>query len=296
MITSENLEKAGLDKEKSGQVIELLGDIASKLYPEDGYAKAMGDIDRAILTHWNVPKNNDEKTSDYFKRVSSLKETEKLQAKEAELKKEIEDLTKKLDAKPGDEVLKKELQDAKAEIAKIPDLIDAQTKEWKDKYEKSESELDIFKKKSSLIPFIPKFKSDLDDEFVSYKKNKIINEILEKFEIQTAEDNSLIIYDPSTHKRTPVKDYFDSKFDNMIDKGVNQNGGGAGTGSGGNGSGSVSELKMEADWSDGKKITSIREHLAGKGVDITDKDYSAQFNKLALENKLEKYSIPEEKK
>lgn len=291
MINKEHLTKAGLDTEKAGQVIELLGTaVAEKLYSEDGYAKAMADIDRAILTHFEVAKNSDEKTTDYFKRAAGEKAAADLEARETELTGEITDLKEKLKAKPGDEKLIKELDDLKAEKAKIPDLIDEKTKEWKDKFETANSELETFKKRTEIEKHMPKFKEDVDPEFLEYKKNAVINKILENKELQT-DDGKILVFDPTNYDRPEIKEYLAKELDSVAFKSVSQPGGGAGKeipGAGG-GKGS-SDITFEDGATNLDKYNTLKDHLATQdGLSKLDKEYIPKLNELCKEYELTEY-------
>lgn len=291
MITKDHLQKVGLDDAKSAQVMELLGTAAEKLYHEDGYAKAMTDLDRAILTHFGVAKNNDEKTTDYFKRASLEKQTEALNAKETELSQKISELETKLTAKPGDEKLIKELNEAKDQVKKIPDLIDAKVSEWKTKYETTEKEYSAFKTRNSLEKFIPKTKDGLDPEFIKFKVDAVMEKLLKSKEIQTTEDGKILIYDPINHERIPAEVYFSKELDSIAFKASGQTGGGASGNQGSNFSGK-SSLKLDESMKDSEKYDAVKEFVhTQEGIDKFDPKFTTRMNELLKENKLEKFVV-----
>jgi len=263
------------------------------LYTEDGYAKAMNDLDRAILTHFGIPKNNNEPTTEYFKRASKEKETKSLQDREAELAGEITDLKEKLKAKPGDERLIKELEDLKAEKAKIPDLIEEKVNEWKKKYEDTNKEYETFKTKSQLEKLMPKLRDDIDPEYRNFKIESVMQKILQSKEIQKTDDGKILIYDPSNHDRTPADVYLAQQFDSIAFKATQQNGGGAGKkADGGDFKPGSSTLKFDEGTKDPDKYNQIKEYLGTQeGLDKFDPKYSSRLNELCAEHGLTSYVV-----
>lgn len=294
MIAKEDLLKVKLDEEKANQVMELLGESAKVLYAKDEYAKAMGDVDRSILMAYGIPKNPNETTSAYQKRAATTKMNEIITAKETEHASTIDDLNKKLLAKPGDEKLVKELQDAKAELAKIPDLIDEKVNEWKSKYEEVEREFNSFKTQSELKSFLPKFKDDVDPEFRDFKVKSAIDKILASKELQKTDDGKLLIYDPVNHERTPADSYLSKELEAIAFKAVIQNGGGAGGDNGNPGGSGKGTLKFAEGLTNIEKYNSIKEHIGTQeGIDKFAPNYSKRLNELCKDHDLTDYVIPE---
>jgi TPR repeat protein len=292
VITKEHLLKIGVAEDKAAQAMEILGAAAEKLYHEDGYAKAMSDLDRAILTHFGVAKRDDEKTSDYFKRAALEKQNEAITRKETELAGKITELESKLTAKPGDEKLIKELNEAKEQIKKIPDLVDEKVSEWKTKHDSIEKEFNSFKTISALQKYIPKLKDGLDDEFVKFKTESVMNKILQTKEIQTTDDGKLLIYDPKNHDRTPADIFLAKEFDSLAYKETRQNGGGASASGGVSGSAGASGLKLDDTMKDNEKYDAIKEYVhTQEGIDKFDPKFTSRMNELLKENKLDKLVV-----
>lgn len=299
MITKDDLKKFDLDDEKSGQVMELLGTAAEKLYAENGYKKAKDEVDREILMLTKIAKKDDEKSSDYMKRATKEYSDKLIEDAKTDLNEQITGLEQKLKEKPGDEKLKQEIEDLKTEKAKIPELIAAKVKEVQDKLTQTESDYAKDKKvwnlKSAISGF--KFKDDLDPEYREFKINAEINKALQDFDVFEETKDGLMMKNSTSYEQKLAKDYFATAYESIIDTGVNQLGGGAGTGNKPPKKPTNGELKFEDDENDNSKISKIRTYLATtKNLDPLSNEFDKEFNTLLKEHKLDQYMTIVEKK
>jgi hypothetical protein len=298
VITKEHLKKLEIDDEKAGQIIELLGNAASKLYHEDGYKKAKDEVDLEVLTLTKIPKNNDERSSDYMKRAVGEYTEKIIGEKTTDLNGKIAELDKKVKEKPGDEGLKAELQALKDEKAKFPDIISEKVKEKEEELKKVREEYDKDKKLWGLRKSLPlKFKADVDPEFKEFKINQALTEAMKDYDVIEETADGTILKNSVNYNQKSAKEYFAAKLESIIDKGISQPGGGGGKGGDEGAGGDKKELKFDDDDTDSKKLTKIREYLATeKGLSSFDANYETEFNKLLKDNKLENYMTIKEKK
>jgi hypothetical protein len=285
VITIDDLKASGLDEEKGKQVLDLLGDAGKKFTPENVGKKAFDEVDLSVLTLTKVPKLDNEKSTEYLKRAHSVSLEAAITEKTKALNDEIADVKLKLAAKPGDEKLMKELSDLKEEKAKFPDLINGKVKEWKDKAENAERELNDHKTTSQLKTALPaKFKADLPKKFIDYEVEGALKEARAKFgKMETGSDGILYLINETTYEKVKATDWFAAQLKDIVDGGTVQTGGGA---SGGAGTGGASELVLPKDMPKGEKILKIEAHLIQKGITKLDPKWDAEYKALMIKNEL----------
>lgn len=105
-----------------------------------------GQYDSDILSITGIAKNNGEKSYDYAKRVlndykSQIGSTATIQAQLANAQKEVQTLKDKLAAGAGDETLKQQLKDAKAQVTQLQTQLATKETEFKDAKAKLEGQI-----------------------------------------------------------------------------------------------------------------------------------------------------------
>lgn len=105
-----------------------------------------GQYDSDILSITGIAKNNGEKSYDYAKRVlndykSQIGSTATIQAQLANAQKEVQTLKDKLAAGAGDETLKQQLKDAKAQVTQLQTQLTTKETEFNDAKTKLEGQI-----------------------------------------------------------------------------------------------------------------------------------------------------------
>lgn len=105
-----------------------------------------GQYDSDILSITGIAKNNGEKSYDYAKRVlndykSQIGSTATIQAQLANAQKEVQTLKDKLAAGAGDETLKQQLKDAKAQVTQLQTQLTTKETEFNDAKAKLEGQI-----------------------------------------------------------------------------------------------------------------------------------------------------------
>jgi hypothetical protein len=297
MITIDDLKTAGIAEEKATQILTDLGDVAKKFTPENVAKKAYDEVDLALLTAYKIPKLPTEMTSEYAKRIPIEVAKVQVEEKTKELNEQLKGVREELKNHPGDPKLKSQIEELLKEKENLPNQKNEWIKEWKEKAEKNESELNTFKRESELKKWIPTtFKKELDQEFIDFKVNAALKEAMAKY-TKTEKDSSGNFYliDPVNIDKVLAKEFFESKLDVLLDKGNQQQGGGANTQQRQNQNG---ELILDASLSDGEKIIKIKEFLGTikKLTPMERETWEPALNELLKANSLEKYMTQKEKK
>ena len=105
-----------------------------------------GQYDSDILSITGIAKNNGEKSYDYAKRVlndykSQIGSTATIQAQLANAQKEVQTLKDKLAAGAGDETLKQQLKDAKAQVTQLQTQLTTKETEFNEAKTKLEGQI-----------------------------------------------------------------------------------------------------------------------------------------------------------
>lgn len=105
-----------------------------------------GQYDSDILSITGIAKNNGEKSYDYAKRVlndykSQIGSTATIQAQLANAQKEVQTLKDKLTAGAGDETLKQQLKDAKAQVTQLQTQLATKETEFNEAKTKLEGQI-----------------------------------------------------------------------------------------------------------------------------------------------------------
>lgn len=105
-----------------------------------------GQYDSDILSITGIAKNNGEKSYDYVKRVlndykSQIGSTATIQAQLANAQKEVQTLKDKLAAGAGDETLKQQLKDAKAQVTQLQTQLTTKETEFNEAKTKLEGQI-----------------------------------------------------------------------------------------------------------------------------------------------------------
>ena len=105
-----------------------------------------GQYDSDIMSITGIAKNNGEKSYDYAKRVlndykSQISSTATIQAQLANAQKEVQTLKDKLAAGAGDETLKQQLKDAKAQVTQLQTQLTTKETEFNEAKAKLEGQI-----------------------------------------------------------------------------------------------------------------------------------------------------------
>lgn len=105
-----------------------------------------GQYDSDILSITGIAKNNGEKSYDYAKRVlndykSQISSTATIQAQLANAQKEVQTLKDKLAAGAGDETIKQQLKDAKAQVTQLQTQLTTKETEFNEAKAKLEGQI-----------------------------------------------------------------------------------------------------------------------------------------------------------
>jgi len=290
MITIDDLKTAGIADDKAQQILTDLGDFAKKLTPENVAKKAFDQVDLAILNMTKIPKGDNEMTTDYLKRATKDMADKQITEKTTELNQKIIDAEEKLKNHKGDETLKEEIRLLKEEKSKLPDLKNEWVKEWKEKAEAYEKQIETIQKTNELKGVMPvKFKSELDKEFIDFKINQVLDKTIKTYtQTETDSKGNLWLVDPVKIDKVLAKEYFDKELGSIVDKGVVQPGGGGGNGQ--QQQQQMSELKIDATMSSGEKINKITEYIiTQKGIDKLDPTWDKIFNEELKTQGLEQF-------
>jgi hypothetical protein len=282
MITIDDLKTIGLEEEKAKQALELLGDAAKKFTPENVGKKAFDEVDLAMLTLTKVPKNDNEKTTDYVKRANQAWLEGQITERTAQINEEITGLKEQLKNHKGDETLKARITALEEEKAKFPDVINEKTKEWKLKYEQTEKTFNDFKYEATLKSSMPAKFKDLPSKFIEYEKSQAITEAKQKFgKTETGSDGQLYLINETTYEKVKASDWFSERLKDIIDTGHTQAGGGSGDGQSTGG-----ELILPPEMPKAEKIQKIEAYIVQSGISKIDPRFAPKFKELMIKNKL----------
>lgn len=224
-----------------------------------------------------ISKNEGEKFSSYFERLGTeylpAQAQSKLQAAEEKARLAEE----KFANHKGDETLKIELQNAKAELAKIPDLLTAKDTEWKTKHETVVNDFKAFKFNQSIQSSMPKFDDSVNQFELKAKQQNAIDRIKKTYELSYDENDNLI--GTKDYQKYLISDLLksDEELKDLIL--IDQVSGGAGAGA------KNSSTNGKVNFPEGMTSSAKNEILKQtiitvENIPFLDPRYPARFNEL----------------
>jgi len=232
-----------------------------------------------------ISKGDKEQYSTYFERLGtewlpSNAEQRILDAEKKANDKVIE-FEEKVKNHKGDESLKIELQKAKDELAKIPDLLKAKDEDWLKKYNTLETEHKTSKLNRSMTDSMPKFDDNVNQFELEAKKKNAIERISTNYELSFDEKGNLI--GTKDYQKTLVSELLknDSELKDLIL--IDQ---GAGGGAGG-GNANTKTLSIPESIGKGAAQQLIKMHIIkNENIAELDDKFASRFKELCKENKV----------
>lgn len=230
-----------------------------------------------------------------------------LQKKIETLAGERDELKKKIEAGATDEVLKKEHEDLKKEMADKITRINLLEKQVTEEKTKAEEELNKAKEATLGLRLDHEFQKGLTG--VTFKDEKLIPVKVRETFIENAKRNIRAKYKPDTIKdgETEIMVFRDEKglilnnpknlqkpflpgelllaeIQDILDPGKKQPG--TGTGAGGNGGGEGTAVDISGAKTRNEAVTAIRKALIAEGVAVGSKDFADRSTQLYQEHKV----------
>lgn len=265
-----------------------------------------GQYDADILSVTGIKKKDGEKSYDYAKRVladykSKAESTKTIQSQLDAANAKVIDLQAKIEKNAGDETLRQQLKDAKAQVTQLQTQL--QTKETEFNSKKAEFEKAI---KDTHVDYAfqaatagLKFKNGITEPIQKTLLNAAKAEVLAKGTPDFVEDaqgvkklvlrgaDGNILNNPKNNLNpyTMQELVMETSLKDVIDNGRQQTGGGTGGfggGQGGNGGGFTLDLsgvrtQVEAD-------RAIEAHLLANGLTRDSSQFSEQLTQIRTEN------------
>lgn len=265
-----------------------------------------GQYDADILSVTGIKKKDGEKSYDYAKRVladfkAKAESTKAIQSQLDAANAKVIDLQAKIEKNAGDETLRQQLKDAKAQVTQLQTQL--QTKETEFNSKKAEFEKAI---KDTHVDYAfqaatagLKFKNGITEPIQKTLLNAAKAEVLAKGTPDFVEDaqgvkklvlrgaDGNILNNPKNNLNpyTMQELVMETSLKDVIDNGRQQTGGGTGGfggGQGGNGSGFILDLsgirtQVEAD-------RAIEAHLLANGLTRDSSQFSEQLTQIRTEN------------
>jgi hypothetical protein len=226
-----------------------------------------------------IQKAEGEKYSDYFARLGTEWLPEQSKTKLAAAEEKVRLAEEKFANHKGDETLKIELQNAKAELAKIPELLTAKETEWKTKYEGLETTYKTFKFNHSISQAMPKFDDSVNQFELKAKQQNAIDRIKKTYELSYDENDNLI--GTKDYQKYLISDLLkaDEELKDLIL--IDQASGGAG----GGGQKKTTALTIPGNISKAAGQQIVREFIKTvEQIDQLDFRYADRFKLLCKEN------------
>jgi hypothetical protein len=276
MITKDDLLTAGIAEDKATEVLTILGENARLFTPENVGKKAFDEVDLSVLNLTKIPKNGNEKTTDYLKRAQSEFLNKSIEERTNELNGKIKEAEEKLKNHKGDETLKAELQALKDEKNKLPDLKNEWIKEYKEKAEKIENDFNSFKKQVELRNEIKfKFKNEIPSYLLDIAIDKALEKAVTGYDKFEKGSDGLYLVDSVKVDKIKASSFFETELKDIIDNGQRQTGGGAGGGQQGV---TKSKYAIDLNLKPGEKVNLIKKNLIEvEGLDPLHKDWDKRF-------------------
>jgi hypothetical protein len=226
-----------------------------------------------------IQKNENEKYSDYFLRLGNEWLPAQAQTKLQAAEQKVRLAEERFANHKGDETLKADLQKAKDELEKIPDLLSAKDTEWKTKYEGLETTHKNFKFNHSISQAMPKFDENVNQFELKAKQQNAVDRIKKTYELSYDENDNLI--GTKDYQKYLIYDLLkaDEELKDLIL--IDQATGGAGGGS----QKKTKSLNIPENIGKAAGQQIIREYLQTvENIGKLDDRYSDRFKELCKEN------------
>lgn len=272
-----------------------------------------GQYDSDILSITGIAKNNGEKSYDYAKRVlndykSQISSTATIQAQLANAQKEVQTLKDKLAAGAGDETLKQQLKDAKAQVTQLQTQLTTKETEYNDAKAKLEGQIkDVhvdyaFQAATNAL----KFKAGITEGVQKILLASAKAEVLAKGTPDFVDDgkggktlvfrgaDGNVLNNPSNNLNpfTVQELIMQTSIKDVVDTGKQQPGGGTNpivTVTGGGGSATLLDLSNVKNQLDADKA--IESYLLSNGLTRDSAEFAEQSLQLRTENKVNELPI-----
>lgn len=264
-----------------------------------------GQYDADILSITGIAKNAGEKSYDYAKRVlndykSQLGSTTELQAKLTKAEKTVADLQAKIQKGEGDEALRQQLKDTKAQVTQLQSQLQAKETELTTEKAKFDSDLKnvhIDYAFSSATNGL-KFKSGISEAVQKVLINSAKAEVLAKGTPDFIEDgqggqklvlrdsNGIILNNPKNNLNpyTLEELVMETSLKDVLDTGTRQTGGGTGGNFGGGTGGDSTVLDLSGVKSQVEADKVIANHLLANGLTRDSVEFAEQSMQLRNDN------------
>lgn len=253
-----------------------------------------GQYDTDILGITGIKKNDGEKSYDYAKRVLG------------EYKTQVKELQSKLEKGAGDETLKQQLKDTKAQVAQLQTQLQSKETEFnakKAEFDKTIKDTHVdyaFQAATSGLKFKSGITEPIQRTLLSAAKAEVLAKGTpdfiddgqggKKLIIRGADGNILNNPNNNLNPYTVQELVMETSLKDVIDTGRQQTGGGTGSfGSGSSGTGGTLDLsgiktQVEAD-------KAIEAHLLANGLTRDSQEFADQSMQLRNENDVTKLPI-----
>lgn len=227
-----------------------------------------------------IQKEEKEKFSDYFKRLGNEWLPNASKSKIEKAQQEAKEWQEKFNSHKGDETIKTELEKARAELSKIPDLLKAKDEEWSTKYNELETTFKTTKLNRSITDAMPKFDENANQFEVKAKQQNAIDRIKQAYELSYDEKDNLIA--TKDYQKFLVSDLLknDEELKDLIL--IDQSKGGGGKPKPDGKSKTMSLPEGISKGAAQQIITTFMKDV--EGIDVLDAKYSDRFKELCKEN------------
>lgn len=272
-----------------------------------------GQYDSDILSITGIAKNNGEKSYDYAKRVlndykSQIGSTATIQAQLANAQKEVQTLKDKLAAGAGDETLKQQLKDAKAQVTQLQTQLTTKETEFNEAKTKLEGQIkDVhvdyaFQAAANAL----KFKAGITEGVQKILLASAKAEVLAKGTPDFVDDgkggktlvfrgaDGNVLNNPANNLNpfTVQELVMQTSIKDVVDTGKQQSGGGTNpitTVTGGGGGATLLDLSNVKNQLDADKA--IESYLLSNGLTRDSAEFAEQSLQLRTENKVNELPI-----
>lgn len=273
-----------------------------------------GQYDSDILSVSGIAKNNGEKSYDYVKRVlseykSQIGSTATLQAQLANAQSEVQKLKDKLATGTGDEVLKQQLKDAKAQVTQLQTQLTTKETEYNDAKAKLEGQIkDVhvdyaFQAATSNLKFKSGITENVQKILLASAKAEVLakgtpdfidGENGSKILVFRGADGNVLNNPANNLNPFTVKDLImQTSIKDIVDTGKQQTGAGTNGGSqqtfGGNATQSVLDLSGAKNQLEADKM--IENHLLASGITRDSSEFSDKSLQIRNENNVSQLPI-----
>lgn len=264
-----------------------------------------GQYDADILSITGIVKNAGEKSYDYAKRVlneykGQLGSVTELQSKLTKAEKEVADLQAKIQKGEGDEALRQQLKDTKAQVTQLQAQLQAKETEFTTEKAKFESDLKAvhvdyaFNAATSGLKFKAGITEPVQKALINVAKNEVLAKGTPDFvddgqggqRLVLRDSSGIILNNPKNNLNpyTLAELIIETSLKDVLDTGRQQTGGGTtgNLGGAGGGGGTILDLSGAKSQVEADKI--ITNHLLANGLTRDSPEFAEQSMQLRNEN------------